>query len=174
MKFQILCLLLVSLKCCVGEIEPEEITTTTTIEPSIVTEQVLLGGLQPVDSNDDMVQNLTFLINDHKFNKTLENENIWLVTSVKNVSTQLVSGILWHIDVVLSKVNCIKNDVDSDKVKAAQYKLNIEESACPVVNQTKSDELKVHYEIISKPWLNILEIHDEKVLSQEDESSPTD
>ena len=173
MKFQILCLLLLGLKCCAGETESEE-TTTSTIEP-IVKEQVLLGGLQPVDSNDDMVQNLTFLINDHKFNKTLENENIWLVTSVKNVSTQLVSGILWHIDVVMSKVNCIKNEVDSDKVKAAQYKFSMEESACPVVNQTNSDELQVHYEIISKPWLNILEIHAEKVLSQkEDESEAID
>ena len=113
-------------------------------------EAIMQGGQQLQDPNSEDVLQLVKTINEFNYNKTELGENLWLVSCVKKVTSQIVAGIKWRLDLTLGETTCVKDQVELDDVNSEKTK-----QICGISDGTGVER---HYEIWSKPWMNFIEI----------------
>ena len=131
-------------------------------EPIELKKAVLVGGQENIDSSDPIVQELTGFINSHRYNSTGVDENIWLVSGVANVTSQVVSGVIYRMDVTLTKTTCLKEETLVKRIKIDDLKVS-ENSLCAYETSDKlNNTVTINYQILTKPWLDSVEILSEK------------
>ncbi len=121
---------------------------------------VLYGGREKLSSDSEMMQTLISYANDHYYNATNFNESIWIVKNIENVTQQLVAGMIYRFDAILTKTKCFKGELDNE-TNETKADFGKKYDLCMVGSQETKPENNhkvVHYEILSKPWLDILEV----------------
>lgn len=154
---------------CSSSLTLAEDQNTTVDSDSEMMQGILLGGLQDASSDLDLIDTLTSYINDHRYNQTGMDENIWLISNVSNVTSQLVSGMIYRLDVTLSRTECLKKDVD-----VTQLRSSVGDQLCSMENDGDTDESEnvvIHYKILVKPWLGSTEILAEDLYQVVNENS---
>ena len=141
-KFQILiCLACVAL--CLSECVPEPMQSPDN--------PFLIGGVEQVSTSDSKINELVERVNEFNYNKTDDNEYVWLVTCIKKATKQLVSGLKWTIDATIGQTNCVKKSIELNYLNSIETKI--------LCSFRDYDKKVRHYVIYEKPWLNWINVY---------------
>ncbi len=108
-------------------------------------------------SSANIIKFIPFL-NENKYNSTESNENLLILTCIKNATSQVVAGIKYELNVLFQKTNCLKSNVDLAIVSMP----NLFKQKCQIVlsNRGESSEISARFIIFTQNWLNRIEVTD--------------
>jgi len=72
--------------------------------------------------------------------------------------------LIYRFDAVLSKTKCLKAEVDKEMNKKPEAEFSKKQDLCVVGSKEispDSEQKEVHYEILSKPWMDLLQVMSE-------------
>ena len=170
MKFKLCLVVFISLCLAIyANLDIDDIDDIDGNEPVVLKRAgVLIGGLNKVSPDDEIVPDLIALINEVRFNATDEDENVWFVTETSDIYSQLVSGMKYTLNATLNKTNCLKKDLLAKNVSINELRVKLEESPsmCEAVagGTPQKESVIIRYSIWSQPWMNRFEITSEEQL----------
>lgn len=126
-----------------------------------------VGGLETVES-PDMIETLSSFINEHRYNLTGVNDNLWLVRNLSNVTSQVVSGMIWRLEATLEKTTCMRESIDTDKIKVKELSVAEARDLCGMHDSNAT--VVLNYKILTQPWLDFVQVQKEEVASGDTES----
>lgn len=124
--------------------------------------QKLVGGMEKVES-PEMVETLSSFINEHRYNLTGVNDNVWLVRNISNVTSQVVSGMIWRLEATLEKTTCLREAIEADKIIVKELSMAEARELCGVHDSNAT--VVLNYKILTKPWLDLVQVQLEEIKS---------
>jgi hypothetical protein len=115
-------------------------------------DHTLIGAHRKVNPNDETIRLISRQFSLLWNEQQTESNNFFRVSCIKKGTSQVVSGVIYNLTVLLTETECKKTQFSG--VQLTQVKDDELFASCPFTN----NELECNFSILSKPWLNKVEL----------------